>query len=170
MSAAQHFNCTCWGRATTLIPVVRFASGRRVVCGPEAFEAEMAGVGQSCRVQVPLKLAWALTIHKCQGMSLDLVDVSLQKCFADGQAYVALSRARSLDGLRVSDWAEDCVKTAPAVLDFVNGAGTGQDTDAAWAALQEEHACEPPEPPVIEDDDGASEEWLEVSMNDGDEG
>jgi hypothetical protein len=167
MPAMQHFNCTCWGSATSLIPVVRFASGRRVMCGPEAFEAELVGVGQSCRVQVPLKLAWALTIHKCQGMSLDLVDVSLGKCFADGQAYVALSRARSLGGLRVSDWAETCVKTSPAVIDFVNG--VGQDNDDAWAALQREHACLPPEPPALDDssdatdifeiDDGGDDEW-----------
>lgn len=149
-----------------MIPVVRFSSGRRVMCGPEAFEAELVGVGQSCRVQVPLKLAWALTIHKCQGMSLDLVDVSLEKCFAAGQAYVALSRARSLGGLRVSDWAEHCVKTSPAVLDFVNGVGL--DKDDAWVAMQQEHECLPPEPPVIDDGDGGtSDAWSE--MNDDDE-
>ena len=44
--------------------------------------------------QVPLSLAWAITMHKAQGASLEHVIVDLAGCFADGQAYVAVSRAR----------------------------------------------------------------------------
>ena len=49
--------------------------------------------------QFPIRLGWALTIHKAQGMTLDCVDIDVQEAFAPGQAYVALSRCKSLEGL-----------------------------------------------------------------------
>ena len=67
-------------------------------------------------VQVPVKLAWALTIHKCQGLTLDLAKVSLRGVFAEGQAYVALSRVRSLEGLQILDSSPNCVKVSASRL------------------------------------------------------
>lgn len=73
----------------------------------------------AARTQFPLKLAYAITIHKSQGMSLDLVSINLFRCFTYGQAYVALSRARTLEGLNLEGWpGTECVKMHPKVRDW----------------------------------------------------
>jgi ATP-dependent DNA helicase PIF1 len=72
-----------------------------------------------CRTQIPLMPAWALTIHKSQGMTLDRVIVNADKAFAEGQVYVALSRARSLHGLKVEGSPENLGVNAD-VMEFLN--------------------------------------------------
>lgn len=68
--------------------------------------------------QLPIKLAWAITVHKSQGMSLDYLEVDLARCFAEGMAYVALSRARTYEGLRILSWNQGAVRCNKAAFNF----------------------------------------------------
>lgn len=69
--------------------------------------------------QYPLKLAWAITIHKSQGLTFDKAIIDAQAAFAHGQVYVALSRCRTLDGMvLISPISIRSMKTDPAVLNF----------------------------------------------------
>jgi ATP-dependent DNA helicase PIF1 len=71
------------------------------------------------RLQIPLMSAWALTIHKCQGMTLEKCMLDLGRCFGYGMAYVALSRCKSLEGLAIIGWkGGDEIKADPLVDEF----------------------------------------------------
>jgi len=85
---------------------------------PETGEISRQAVGTF--TQVPLKPAWAITIHKSQGLTFDKAVIDAQAAFAYGQVYVALSRCRTLEGLVLSKpLAPEAVKTDPAVRRFV---------------------------------------------------
>ncbi|XP_044157813.1 ATP-dependent DNA helicase PIF1 isoform X2 [Bufo gargarizans] len=100
------------------LPKVRFLCGVLEVIKPERWVIKAHGGVYLSRQQLPLKLAWAISIHKSQGMTLDCVEISLSRVFESGQAYVALSRARSLEGLRVMDFDPKAVNANPYVLQF----------------------------------------------------
>ncbi|KAK4225832.1 P-loop containing nucleoside triphosphate hydrolase protein, partial [Podospora fimiseda] len=90
-------------------PIVHFDNGRKKTIYPECTVNEMGAkkpYSLLCRAQVPLTAGYALSIHKSQGMTLDYVMVDLTRTFEIEQIYVALSRARSLDGLLVKGLQE----------------------------------------------------------------
>uniref|UniRef100_A0A8C2AEC4 ATP-dependent DNA helicase PIF1 n=1 Tax=Cyprinus carpio TaxID=7962 RepID=A0A8C2AEC4_CYPCA len=100
------------------LPRVRFLCGAVEVIKRERWMFKASGGLYLSRQQLPLKLAWAISIHKSQGMTLDCVEISLARVFESGQAYVALSRARSLEGLRVMDFNPRVVQANQDVLLF----------------------------------------------------
>lgn len=68
---------------------------------------------------MPLKLAWALSIHKSQGMTIDALEVDLgQNIFTYGQAYTALSRAKTMESIKIINLSKSAFRVSPAVVDF----------------------------------------------------
>ena len=91
---------------------------RAIPIFPEGFKFETVGLGCNIRWQIPLIHAWAITIHKAQGMTLDSVKVHAWKIFADGQAYVALSRVRTPGGLMVEGLTRDSITVSATAKQF----------------------------------------------------
>lgn len=83
------------------LPVVLVKSGEKIVAFPETWSIGENGEVSASMTQLPLRLAWAITVHKSQGMTLDAAEIDLSNVFEQGQGYVALSRLRSLSGMRV---------------------------------------------------------------------
>ncbi|MDQ3123326.1 MAG: PIF1 family DEAD/DEAH box helicase [bacterium] len=80
-------------------PVVKLLNGREVTIKPETWELVDGDKRRATVTQLPLRLAWAITVHKSQGMTLDAAQIDLSKAFVEGMGYVALSRVRGLESL-----------------------------------------------------------------------
>jgi len=91
----------------TNYPLVKTLAGRTIEAEPEVWSmTDESGKTLASFTQVPLRLAWAITVHKSQGMTLDAAEIDLSKTFEKGQGYVALSRLRNIDGLRLLGYNE----------------------------------------------------------------
>ncbi|MSU56318.1 MAG: AAA family ATPase [Candidatus Taylorbacteria bacterium] len=86
----------------TGMPVVKTDSGRTIPAEPVEWNIQDGGRILARIEQIPLRLAWAITVHKSQGMSLDRAHMDLSAAFEYGQGYVAISRVRTLKGLSLS--------------------------------------------------------------------
>lgn len=82
-------------------PVVKTFNGNKITVTPAQWTINDDGKIVAQLTQHPLRLAWAITVHKSQGMTLDAAEIDLSKSFVEGMGYVALSRVRSLSGLKL---------------------------------------------------------------------
>jgi len=101
----------------TKLPIVKTSDGSliKVILEEWTMENESANVVAKV-LQVPLKLAWAITIHKSQGMTLDSAEIDLSKTFEVGQGYVALSRIKNINGLRLMGLNDKALLVDPLIL------------------------------------------------------
>ena len=83
----------------TEYPIVEFLNGRTVSMAPDSWELRDGDKKRASITQIPLRLAWAITVHKSQGMTLDAARIDLRRAFVEGMGYVALSRVKNLDSL-----------------------------------------------------------------------
>ena len=100
------------------LPIVEITKGEKILASPESWRIEEEGKTKAEISQIPLRLAWAITVHKSQGMSLDAAEIDLSKAFVEGQGYVALSRVRTLSGLRLMGLNDMALKVNEEVLEF----------------------------------------------------
>jgi len=103
------------------LPIVKLYNGKKIEVGLESWSIEENGKIKASLSQIPLRLAWAITIHKSQGMSLDCAEIDLSNTFAYGMGYVALSRVRSLSGVRLIGFKRESLQVDPEVLKFDQG-------------------------------------------------
>jgi ATP-dependent DNA helicase PIF1 len=104
-------------------PVVETLDRRRIIAYPQSWRIEdMSETGSDESVasitQIPLRLAWAITVHKSQGISLDEAVIDLKGAFEYGMGYVALSRVRSLEGVCLLGLNRKALEVNPEIAEF----------------------------------------------------
>jgi ATP-dependent exoDNAse (exonuclease V) alpha subunit len=105
-------------------PIVQFTNFRELTISPEEWLLERFDndtktvIAEAKMTQIPLILAWAMTIHKSQGLTLDKISCDLKDSFSHGQAYVALSRARCLSGINIESIDFNKISADPKAVEF----------------------------------------------------
>lgn len=133
----------------THYPIVELRNGRTVLMTPDTWELRDGDKKRASITQIPLRLAWAITIHKSQGMTLDAARIDLRKAFVEGMGYVALSRVKRLDALTLLGINQMALKVSPDALaidqHLQQESAKAQEAFAHLAKKAEERAKAPPE-------------------------
>lgn len=91
-------------------PIIKTIKGKTIIASQEKWDIEKGEEIVASVWQLPLRLAWAITIHKSQGMSLDAAEIDLSRSFDYGMGYVALSRVRRLSSIKLIGINENALK------------------------------------------------------------
>ncbi|SPO35690.1 uncharacterized protein PSFLO_01161 [Pseudozyma flocculosa] len=166
-------------RSSRKWPVVRFSKGLArdesiemlVPSMPFDFESAVSGKTVATRKQVPLILAWAVSIHKGQGQTLPRVKVNLGSVFESGQAYVALSRATCVEGLQVLNFSAEKIFAEERVIEWYRELEEEQGRNKREGSGSEEQESEPTTSKVEAEagavaKPGADEEVVEIKKED----
>lgn len=137
----------------TGLPEVRLlSSGRTIDVDYQSWTLMEDGRKRAEVVQLPLRLAWAITIHKSQGMSLDAAQIDLSKSFTPGMGYVALSRVRSLDGVYLSGMNAMAMRLHPEIFEFDEQLRLAS-SELALVSLDAPEVDDMPDPEKVEVDE-----------------
>lgn len=94
-------------------PIVAFQNGKEVSMSPDTWELRDGDKKRASITQIPLRLAWAITVHKSQGMTLDAARIDLRKAFVEGMGYVALSRVKNVNNLYLTGINQMALRVSP---------------------------------------------------------
>lgn len=143
------------------LPMVELLSNNRIIrVEQHSWALEEDGKKTAEVAQLPLRLAWAITIHKSQGMSLDAAEIDLSRSFTPGMGYVALSRVRSVDGVFLKGINNLALAMHPQIFAF--------DTELRSASdmLAEGIDDMPEDAPVADNEDGSAGEQIAANYDD----
>ena len=100
------------------LPIVKIYNGKRIKAEFSIWLIEEDDAVKAQISQIPLRLAWGITVHKSQGMNLDAAEIDLSKCFVEGMGYVALSRLRTIEGLKINGINEMAFRVNKQIIEL----------------------------------------------------
>jgi ATP-dependent DNA helicase PIF1 len=144
-------------------PIIKLNNGKTITMQPDTWELIDGDKRRATLRQLPLRLAWAITVHKSQGMTLDGAHIDLRRAFVEGMGYVALSRVKSMQQLALEGLNGMALKTSPLAreIDSTLRARSAQALDefaaviAKWKQDEEKRKNEP----EVEEEEKPASDW-----------
>ncbi len=136
----------------TEYPIVEFHNGKEVSMIPDTWELRDGDKKRASITQIPLRLAWAITVHKSQGMTLDIARIDLRKAFVEGMGYVALSRVKNVNNLYlagINQMALRVSEEAQTIDGYLRDKATADAKRFTHLAKNAEKRAKNPEPVAI---------------------